>query len=87
MFECLSDEDNGLFEVLHCPELIVPSGEINCKVVQGHWATRAPLRAKVEGISVGDNSLIEFFHCPEWKDGLQGYSKTLSDQGALADKG
>ena len=33
--ECFSVEDNGLIEVFHCPELIVRSGEINCKVAQG----------------------------------------------------
>ena len=32
--ECFVVEDNDLIEVLHCPELVVPSRELNCKVDQ-----------------------------------------------------
>ena len=63
--ECFSVEDNGLIEVLHSPELVVPSGEINCKAVQRHGPIRVPLRAKAECFSVEDNGFIEVLHSPE----------------------
>ena len=63
--DCFSGESNGLIEVLHFPKLLVPSGEINCKIIQGHQAIRVSLWTKVEGFSVEDNGLIEVLHCPK----------------------
>ena len=63
--ECFSVEANGLIEVLHCPELVVPSGEIFCQVVQRRRPIRVSLRAKSECFAVEDNGVTEVLHCPE----------------------
>ena len=63
--ECLSAEHNNLIEVLHCPELLVPSGETKGRVVQRHRPVMMTLWAKVEGFLVKDNGLIEVRDCPE----------------------
>ena len=63
--ECFLVEDNGLIEVLQCPELVVPSGEMNCYVVQRPRPIGVPLREKAECFSVEDNGLIEVLQCPE----------------------
>ena len=63
--ECLSAEHNNLIEVLHCPELLVPSGETKGRVVQRHRPVMMTLWAKVEGFLVKDNGLIEARDCPE----------------------
>ena len=63
--KCFSPEDNGLSEVLHLPELVVPSGETDCKVAQRHWAVGVSLRAKGECFSAEDNGLSEVLHLPE----------------------
>ena len=59
-FECFSVEDNGLIEVLHCPELLVPSGETICKVVQRLW----PMMAKDKCFSAKANGLVGVLHYP-----------------------
>ena len=48
------------------PELLIPRGEINCKVVQRRRPIRVSLRAKVEcsGFSVEDNGLNKVLHRP-----------------------
>ena len=50
--ECFSGNDS-LIEVLHCPELVIPNGEMKCKV-QWRRPIRVTLRAKVEYFSFED---------------------------------
>jgi hypothetical protein len=57
--EYFSDEEKGLIEVLQRPDLLVPSVESNCKVVQRYPPIRVSLQAKVEGFSVEDNGLLK----------------------------
>ena len=63
--ECFSADNNGLSEVLHFPELAVPSVEMTCKVVQRRWPIRILLRAKAKCCSLEDNGLGEVLHHPE----------------------
>lgn len=60
-----SVEDDGLLEALYAPELLVPSGETECKEVQREIAVRVSFRSKSEYFSAEDISLIEVLHCPE----------------------
>ena len=63
--KCFSVEDNGLIEVLQLPELVVPSGEMICKVGQRRRPIGVPVRAKAECFSVEYNGLIEVLQYPE----------------------
>ena len=63
--EGFSVEDDSFIDILHCSELIAPSPEMICEVVQRYGPTRVTLRAKTEGFSVEDNGFIEILHCPE----------------------
>ena len=60
-----SAEDNGLVEILHFSELIIPIGETNCEVAQRQRPMKVSLRAKDEGFSAEDNGLVEVLHGPK----------------------
>ena len=57
--ECFSAKDNSRVEVLHRPELVVPSGKSNCKVIQRDSSKRVSLRDMVKCFSVEDNGPLE----------------------------
>lgn len=42
MRQCVSAEGNGLIEVLHYLELLVPSREMDYEIVQGLWPIWVP---------------------------------------------
>ena len=63
--ECFSAEANGLMEVLHHLNSLVPNGEISRKVVQRARSQRMPLRAKGEYFSAENNGLIEVLYFPK----------------------
>ena len=72
----------GPIEILHCTELLVPSGEINCKVGQKARSKRVLvfLWEKVEGFPVEDNGLIEVPHPPTLASSMSSLAPSCSFQ-------
>ena len=61
-FRCFSVYDNGFAEVLHCPELVVPSGEISYKVAQRNGLLGIPQWVEFQSFSTEANGRVEILH-------------------------
>ena len=64
-FEHFSTKDKGLIKILHSPDVIIPSGETNCKVNQKTRSVRVPLWAKLNCFSVKGNGCVEVLQRPK----------------------